>query len=89
VTPKPADDEAASSHRQLVKPILALVLLAALVSFVVQNGQKVKVQLWFVSGHPRLIWVLLVTVAVGAILGFIAGRPGRRRRADGRRGRRR
>lgn len=88
MSPRRADDEEiAPRRRNLAKPIVALVLLGVIVSFVVQNNQKVKVQLWFVSGHPRLIWVLIVTVAVGAVLGFVAGRP-RRRRAEERRGRR-
>jgi len=89
VSPRREVDEAAPRRRNLAKPIVALVLLAVVVSFVVQNSQKVKVQLWFVTGHPRLIWVLLVTVVVGAALGFVAGRPSRRRRADQRRADRR
>lgn len=79
------NDEVAPRQRNLAKPIVALVLLGVVVSFVVENNQKVKVQLWFVTGHPRLIWVLLVTVAVGAVLGFVAARPGRRRRGETRR----
>lgn len=82
MNPRREVDEAAPRRRNLAKPIVALVLLAVMVSFVVQNSQKVKVQLWFVTGHPRLIWVLLVTVVVGAALGFVAGRPGRRRKLD-------
>lgn len=82
------DDEVEPSRRNVAKPIAALVLLAVVVSFVIDNSQKVRVRLWFVTGHPRLIWVLIVTVVVGAVLGFVAGRPGRRRRDAERRRRR-
>jgi len=48
------------------------------VSFVVENSQRVKVRLWFVTGHPRLIWVLVAAVVIGVVLGYVLGRVGRR-----------
>ena len=65
------------------------LLVAVIVSFVVENDQKVKVQLWFVTGHPRLVWVLAVTVLVSAVLGYLYGRTRRRRRLSFGRGARR
>jgi uncharacterized integral membrane protein len=85
VSAKAPDGEAAP-RPPIAKYVVALVLVAVVVSFVVENAQRVKVQLWFVTGHPRLIWVLLVAVVVGAVLGFVAARPGRRRRLGERRG---
>jgi len=51
------------------KVIVALVLVAVLVLFVLQNGQRTQVSFLFLDGYYPL-WILLV---VGAVLGFAAG----------------
>ncbi len=48
------------------------------VVFVLQNAQPVRVHFWFVRAHPRLIWVVLVSVVVGVVLGYLLAAPGRR-----------
>ncbi|HMK63211.1 MAG TPA: lipopolysaccharide assembly protein LapA domain-containing protein [Acidimicrobiales bacterium] len=86
MTPEPAGGGRPGRGRRL--PAARLVGLAAVVavvvSFAVENDQRVKVQLWFVSGHPRLVWVLVVTVVVSAALGYLFGRSRRRRRLSAR-----
>lgn len=59
--------------------VAGLVVVAAAVVFVVENSQRVTVHLWVVTGHPRLIWVLLVTLVVGAVAGVLATKGSRRR----------
>lgn len=83
MTPEPSpQEEAGARHRRGVARLVVLaVLVAAAVSFVLENDQKVKVQLWFVTGHPHLIWVLVVAVVVGAVIGYLVGLPRRRRQA--------
>jgi uncharacterized integral membrane protein len=54
--------------------------VAAVVVFVVQNSQRVTVRFWFVTGHARLIWVIVVCLAVAGAAGYTVGRRGRRRR---------
>ena len=48
-----------------VRGVAVLVVVVAAVIFVVQNSQPVKVHLWLVTGHPRLIWVVLASLVVG------------------------
>ncbi len=69
-----------------VRLIGILVVAAAVVALVVQNSQRVSLRLWFVTGHVRLIWVIVVCLVVGAALGFVVGRRARGRRSRRRRG---
>lgn len=63
---KPAHPE--RSNRDAARIIVAVVLLALLVAFVVDNTRKVKVGFVFADHTTRLIYVLVVTAAIGAIL---------------------
>ena len=61
--------------------LLALLIVAGVVvALVIQNSQQVTLRFLFITGHVRLIWVLLVSVVVGAAFGFVSGRRVRRRR---------
>ena len=46
---------------------------------VIQNSQRVTIRFWFITGHVRLIWVIVVCLAGGRRL-RLRGRPARRRR---------
>lgn len=82
MSPEPAPAETNGVNKGRAARLVALaVVLAVAVSFVLENDQAVRVRLWFVTGHPRLIWVLVVTLVAGAVIGFLVGRPARRRRA--------
>ncbi len=57
----------------------AVVVAAVVVVFVIQNSQTVAVRFWFVTGHVRLIWLIVVCLMVAGAGGFVLGRRVRRR----------
>jgi uncharacterized integral membrane protein len=61
-------------------------IVGALVAFVVvialQNSQQVSVEVLFASFNAPLIVVLLIAVAVGALIGYIAPLVRHRRRDE-------
>jgi uncharacterized integral membrane protein len=57
--------------------LIALVLIVAL-----QNSQKVKVDVLFLNVSAPLIVILLVTAAIGALIGYLAPVVRRHRRAE-------
>ena len=64
--------------------VLALLVAAALIVFVVQNDRDVPVTWWFVEVNGPLWAVIIVAAVAGAvlteILGWVVGRRRRRRR---------
>ena len=63
-----------------------LVVIGFAIAFVAQNAQSVKVQFWFFTAHPRLIYVIVGCLVVGAIFGMVIARKrraARRRRREG------
>lgn len=64
--------------------VLALLVAAALIVFVVQNDRQVPVTWWFVEVNGPLWAVIIVAAVAGAllaeVLGWVAGRRRRRRR---------
>lgn len=54
-------------RRGLARLVVGLVLVAALVAFVLGNSQTVSVSFVFTTTSVPLIWVLLVTAALGAV----------------------
>lgn len=71
-------------NRRAARSLGVLILAAIVVVFVIQNSQPVAVRFWFVTGHVRLIWVIVVCLAFAAALGFVVGRRTRRRRRPAR-----
>jgi uncharacterized integral membrane protein len=67
-------------RRRRLRALGALAVVVVAVVFVVQNSQRVTVRLWFVTGHVRLIWLIVACLVVAGVFGFALGR-GRRRRA--------
>jgi uncharacterized integral membrane protein len=65
-----------------IAPRLAqlLVLMAATIVFVAQNGGHVRTRFLFIDGSARLWAVIFVSVALGACLGQLAGLVRRRRK---------
>jgi uncharacterized integral membrane protein len=68
------DEELRRIRRRNARAITAVAGVAAVVVFVFQNLQAVRVRFWFVSGHPRLIWVILACLAVGIVMGLLVAR---------------
>lgn len=58
----------------------ALVALVAIVAL--QNSQQVRVDVLFISTEAPLIVILLVAVAIGALIGYVAPVLHRHRRAE-------
>lgn len=78
------EEQAAQLRRRrqrLARAVGLVVVVVAAVAFVIENSQPVKVKFWFVTAHPRLIWVVLVCLIAGGLFGFLLGRERRRRRA--------
>lgn len=48
--------------------IVAVIVLAVLVAFVIANTRSVKVSFLFTDKKPPLIFVLIVTAIIGALL---------------------
>jgi len=66
--------------------VAAVVVLAALVAFVVENSQDVKVHFIFFHATLPLIWALLIAAALGALADRLVPRLRARRsksQADG------
>lgn len=66
--------------RDTARIVVAVVLVAALIAFVVDNIRSVKVGFVFTDREIPLIFVLVVTALLGAILDRLAQYAVRRRR---------
>jgi uncharacterized integral membrane protein len=54
------------------------VLAVALVAFVVQNTATVDLD-WLMFGFSAPLWLMIVLIgAVGFVIGYFVGRPGRK-----------
>ena len=60
--------------------VATAIVLVLLIVFVFRNAQPVRLDFIVVSGHPRLIWLIVGCVLVGAAIGFTLARPARPRR---------
>jgi uncharacterized integral membrane protein len=65
---------------RLARALALLIVIGVAFAVVIQNSQRVTVRFLFITGHVRLIWVLVVCLVVAGAVGFVAGRRGRRRR---------
>ena len=84
-SPAGAEQQRPSKGRRLspraARTLGVVVVAGAIVALVVQNSQRVTIRLWFITGHVRLIWVIVVcSCVVAGAGGYVAGRRGRRRR---------
>ncbi len=57
-----------SEHSGRARLVIAVIVLAILVAFVISNTRSVKVSFLFTDKHPPLIFVLVVTAIIGALL---------------------
>lgn len=77
----PANEKQTSWRTWAVGVLIALVLIVAL-----QNSQQVRVDVLFVTIDAPLIVTLLVAVAIGALIGYVAPVVRRHRRDERHRG---
>jgi uncharacterized integral membrane protein len=54
--------------RETARIVAAVVLLALLIAFVVDNTRKVKVGFVFADHDTRMIYVLIVTALIGVLI---------------------
>jgi uncharacterized integral membrane protein len=57
--------------------IVILAIIVILIVFIVANAKPVRVSYVFVTGHPKLIWVMLFCAVLGGLAGYLLGRPGK------------
>ena len=59
--------------------VLLALLTAYIVAFILENGTSVSVDFVFGTEHVSLIWVILLSLAVGLVGGLLIGALERRR----------
>jgi uncharacterized integral membrane protein len=60
--------------------IALIAVTAYLIAFILENGKHVSVHFVFRTTRVSLIWVILLTLALGAIGGILIAQLDRRRR---------
>ncbi len=72
--------------RETFQPRLWLIvaglaaIVAYLVAFVAENNKSVKVHFVFYTGQTSVIWLVLLSLAVGLVVGLLLSQLERRRR---------
>jgi len=67
------------SNRETGRIVLAIVILVILIIFVVDNLEQVRVSFVFFKADVGLIWVLIATALIGALIDRMFVWRGRRR----------
>jgi len=63
--------------------VAALVLITAyIVAFVIENDAKVDVHFVLFTAHTSVIWLILLSLAIGIVGGLLLSQLYRRRRRD-------
>jgi uncharacterized integral membrane protein len=61
--------------------LISLVLIVAwLIAFIVKNNDKISIDFVLFSAHTRLIWLIILLLAIGFLGGVLASQLYRRRR---------
>jgi uncharacterized integral membrane protein len=66
--------------RLYMRWIALIAVTAYLIAFILENGKHVSVHFVFTTTRVSLIWVILLTLALGAIGGILIAQLDRRRR---------
>ena len=81
VAPEEGQVEERPGESRLGKLLVLIAIAAYAVAFVLENHKQVKVRFVFASARVSLIWVILLSLALGLIGGRLLPRLyGRRRR---------
>jgi uncharacterized integral membrane protein len=81
--PLPAEEEDRPSTWQpllYAKIVVLLVVIAYAVAFVVQNTDQIRIDFVFSTAKVRLIWTMLLLLAIGLIGGILLSQLYRHRR---------
>jgi uncharacterized integral membrane protein len=66
---------------KLYARLVALILLAAyVIAFVLENRKSVSLHFVFVTANVSLVWLILLSLAVGFVVGVLLSQLERRRR---------
>jgi uncharacterized integral membrane protein len=71
--------------REIFQPRLWLIvgglalIVAYIVAFIAENNKSVTVHFVFYSAHTSVIWVILLSLAIGLIVGLLLSQLERRR----------
>jgi uncharacterized integral membrane protein len=66
---------------KLYARLIALILLAAYaIAFVLENKKSVHLHFVFVTANVSLVWLILLSLAVGFVVGILLSQLERRRR---------
>jgi len=64
--------------------VVALIaIFAYIVAFVAQNNSRVTLHFVFGTTHTSVIWLMLLSVAIGVVAGLLLSQLYRRRRGKG------
>lgn len=78
----------AARRAKVIKAAIIGLVAVALITFVLQNARPVEIHLLLWTVSMRLIWVVVVAVALGAFGGYLVGKPDKNVRLHGPRRRR-
>jgi uncharacterized integral membrane protein len=73
-------EEAREDSGLLTKLILLVALVAYLIAFVLENRKEVNVHFVVASSRVSLIWVILLSITIGALGWAVVSQLNRRRR---------
>jgi uncharacterized integral membrane protein len=72
-------EEAHAERRTLaIRLIIGLVVVVLFLLFIASNSHTVLVSFVFFDTRVQLIWVFLACALIGALVGYLLGRTGRR-----------
>jgi uncharacterized integral membrane protein len=60
-----------------------LVIVAYVIAFIIKNSDRVKIDFVLFSTHTSLIWLIILLLAIGSIVGVLLSQLYRRRRSGG------
>jgi uncharacterized integral membrane protein len=81
--PEPAEEEDRPSTFQpwlYVKIGLLLIVIAYAIAFVVKNTRQIKIDFVFTDANVRVIWTILLLLAIGVVSGMLISQLYRHRR---------
>jgi uncharacterized integral membrane protein len=66
--------------RLYVRLIVLGLLIAYAIAFILENRSQVSVHFVFVTARVSLVWLILLAIGVGVLVGILLGQLERRRR---------
>jgi uncharacterized integral membrane protein len=69
---------------RLYAVLIGLVLIVAyVIAFIIKNSDRVKIDFVLFSTHTSLIWLIILLLAIGSLVGVLVSQLYRRRRSGG------